>query len=82
MIYPNHTQPLISCIMPTADRRGFVPQAIGYFLRQDYENTDERRAIWQRHLPVNHKLGAIGPLRLQYSVRGPHTGEILLWLPN
>jgi hypothetical protein len=28
--------PLVSCIMPTANRRHFVPQAIQYFLRQDY----------------------------------------------
>ena len=28
--------PLISCIMPTADRRRFVPDAIRYFLRQSY----------------------------------------------
>lgn len=28
--------PLVSCIMPTANRRTFVPQAIRYFLRQDY----------------------------------------------
>jgi glycosyltransferase involved in cell wall biosynthesis len=28
---------LITCIMPTRNRRAFVPQAIGYFLRQDYE---------------------------------------------
>ncbi|HWA27236.1 MAG TPA: glycosyltransferase family A protein, partial [Lacunisphaera sp.] len=28
--------PLVSCLMPTADRRRFVPQAIAYFLRQDY----------------------------------------------
>jgi len=33
-------QPLISCIMPTAGRRRFVPQAIGYFLRQDYPNKE------------------------------------------
>ena len=56
---------LIAYIMPTVGRRRFVPQAIGYFLYQDYENTDERRAIWQRHLLVNHKLGAIDLLRLQ-----------------
>jgi glycosyltransferase involved in cell wall biosynthesis len=31
------TQPLISCIMPTYDRRAFVPRAIDYFLRQSYE---------------------------------------------
>jgi glycosyltransferase involved in cell wall biosynthesis len=28
--------PLISCIMPTYNRRAFVPHAIRYFLRQDY----------------------------------------------
>jgi len=26
--------------MPTADRRAFVPQAIRYFLRQDYGNRE------------------------------------------
>jgi glycosyltransferase involved in cell wall biosynthesis/predicted O-methyltransferase YrrM len=30
-------QPLVSCIMPTADRRAFVGSAVEYFLRQDYE---------------------------------------------
>jgi glycosyltransferase involved in cell wall biosynthesis len=28
--------PLVTCIMPTYDRRLFVPQAIRYFLRQEY----------------------------------------------
>lgn len=28
--------PLVSCIMPTRDRRRFVAQAIRYFMRQDY----------------------------------------------
>ena len=37
---PTVTQPLASCIMPTADRRTFVPQAIAYFLRQDYPNRE------------------------------------------
>ncbi|HKP71555.1 MAG TPA: glycosyltransferase, partial [Pyrinomonadaceae bacterium] len=32
--------PLVSCIMPTADRRAFVPQAIQYFLRQDYPHKE------------------------------------------
>lgn len=32
--------PLVSCIMPTADRRLFVPQAISYFLQQDYANRE------------------------------------------
>ena len=29
--------PLVSCIMPTCNRRRFVPLAIDYFRRQDYE---------------------------------------------
>lgn len=32
--------PLVSCIMPTYNRREFVPLAIRYFLRQDYENKE------------------------------------------
>jgi O-antigen biosynthesis protein len=28
--------PMVSCIMPTMDRRAFVPRAIEYFRRQDY----------------------------------------------
>lgn len=32
--------PLASCIMPTADRRALVPQAIRHFLRQDYLNRE------------------------------------------
>jgi glycosyltransferase involved in cell wall biosynthesis len=31
---------LVSCIMPTYNRRLFVPQAIQYFLRQDYPNKE------------------------------------------
>jgi glycosyltransferase involved in cell wall biosynthesis len=33
-------QPLVSCIMPTANRRPFVPHAIAAFLRQDYANRE------------------------------------------
>jgi glycosyltransferase involved in cell wall biosynthesis len=29
-------RPLVSCIMPTCNRPAFVPQAVHYFLRQDY----------------------------------------------
>ncbi len=32
--------PLVSCLMPTADRRRFIPWAIGYFQRQDYPNRE------------------------------------------
>ena len=30
----------VSCIMPTADRREFVPGAIAYFLNQDYKHKE------------------------------------------
>ena len=32
--------PLVSCIMPTRDRRAFVPQALQQFLRQDWPNAE------------------------------------------
>src|SRR5262245_25668507 len=32
--------PLVSCIMPTRNRRRFASQAIWYFLRQDYPNRE------------------------------------------
>jgi len=33
-------RPLVSCIMPTFDRRAFIPQAVGCFLAQDYPNLE------------------------------------------
>ncbi len=36
----DRTVPLVSCIMPTHNRRLFVPQAIRYFQRQDYPNKE------------------------------------------
>lgn len=39
MISEEHPQ-LISCIMPTYNRRAFVPKAIRYFLRQNYPNKE------------------------------------------
>jgi glycosyltransferase involved in cell wall biosynthesis len=32
--------PLVSCLMPTKNRRHFVPQAIVYYQRQDYSNRE------------------------------------------
>lgn len=32
----DNAPPLVSCVMATADRRAFVPRAVGCFLRQDY----------------------------------------------
>lgn len=37
---PHIAQPLVSCIMPTANRRPYVQQAIHYFLRQDYPHRE------------------------------------------
>ena len=34
--HQTESYPLVSCIMPTANRRTWVPYAIEYFLRQDY----------------------------------------------
>ena len=36
----NSIQPLVSCLMPTYDRRQFVPDAIRYFQRQVYPNKE------------------------------------------
>ena len=33
-------QPLVSCIMPTRNRRFFIKQSIKYFLNQDYANKE------------------------------------------
>ena len=33
-------EPLASCVTPTANRRRFLPQAIHYFLGQDYSNKE------------------------------------------
>ena len=37
---PDSSQPLVSCVMPTADRRLFVPLAIRNFQSQDYTNKE------------------------------------------
>ncbi|MCA9969459.1 MAG: glycosyltransferase, partial [Anaerolineales bacterium] len=37
---PDAAGPLVSCIMPTADRRAFVPRAIACFLRQEYAHRE------------------------------------------
>lgn len=34
------THPLVSCIMPTRDRRAYVARSVEYFLRQDYPATE------------------------------------------
>lgn len=66
--------PLVSCIMPTANRRVFVPWAIDYFMRQDYpekelviidDGTDvvadlvpDDVRVVYQHLQSRHRVGA------------------------
>jgi predicted O-methyltransferase YrrM len=35
-----NSQPLVSCIMPTYNRRPFIPHALEYFFNQDYANRE------------------------------------------
>ncbi|HKV11216.1 MAG TPA: glycosyltransferase, partial [Thermoanaerobaculia bacterium] len=37
---PGPVRPLVSCIMPTFNRRAFIPQAVACFLAQDYPNLE------------------------------------------
>ena len=49
------TTPLVSCIMPTANREKFIPLAIKYFQRQDYPNK-ELVVLDDGNKPVKHLL--------------------------
>ncbi|MDB5121307.1 MAG: hypothetical protein JWN56_2525 [Sphingobacteriales bacterium] len=42
MLFQHNTtpQPLVSCVMPTYNRRKFIPHAIRYFLRQEHQNKE------------------------------------------
>jgi hypothetical protein len=39
-MFASASTPLVSCIMPTYNRRQFIPHAIEYFLNQDYEKRE------------------------------------------
>lgn len=61
--------PLVSCIMPTYNRRKFVPVAVNYFLRQDYPNReliiiDDGNDSVADLLPENHRKCGIRYIRL------------------
>jgi O-antigen biosynthesis protein len=47
--------PLVSCIMPTADRGSFVTRAVTYFLRQDYPSA-ELIVLDDGNDPVGHLM--------------------------
>jgi glycosyltransferase involved in cell wall biosynthesis len=40
MVLQAEGMPLASCIMPTYNRRHFVPNALRYFCRQDYPHKE------------------------------------------
>jgi cellulose synthase/poly-beta-1,6-N-acetylglucosamine synthase-like glycosyltransferase len=54
--------PLVSCIMPTRNRRIFVEQSIKYFLRQDYPRK-ELIVIDDGEDPVADLIPAHGAVR-------------------
>lgn len=69
-------QPLVSCIMPTANRQKYIPFAINYFLNQDYSHreliiVDDGKESIRQLLPENdtikyfytEPLGTIGKKR-------------------
>jgi len=56
--------PLVSCIMPTHNRRAFVPRAIEYFLRQEYANkeliiVDDGTDIISDLIPLDERIHSI-----------------------
>src|SRR5437868_4002655 len=68
------SRPLVSCLMPTADRRRFVPQAIAYFLRQDY--AERELVILDDGLdPIADLVPADPRIRYERLTRRPSLGE-------
>jgi O-antigen biosynthesis protein len=60
-LLPKLAEPLVSCIMPTCDRRAFVPLAVRWFQRQDYSNlelivVDDGGDAIADCLPCDHRI--------------------------
>jgi glycosyltransferase involved in cell wall biosynthesis len=60
---PGPDQPLVSCIMPTRNRRDWMMQAIAYFHRQDY---GERELLIVDDGDVDHGEELRGDLQIRY----------------
>lgn len=58
--------PLVSCIMPTADRIDFIQAAIQYFLQQDYPHK-ELIILDDGRVPVQHVIPSHPAIRYHYS---------------
>ncbi len=61
---------LVSCIMPTADRRAWVAQSIQYFLRQDYQNrelivVDDGSDLIKDLIPADPRIRYVSLIRKQ-----------------
>jgi len=82
-------EPLVSCIMPTANREKFIPLAIDNFLKQDYNNSelviiDDGAQSVSSLIPNNSKIryfytepiGTIGVKR-NYAIEKAN-GEIIM----
>lgn len=68
------TQPQVSCIMPTANRRKFVPLAIRYFQAQDYENK-ELIILDSGRMPVEDLVPDIDNIKYQRIAPGTVLGK-------
>ncbi|HEX6463610.1 MAG TPA: glycosyltransferase, partial [Vicinamibacterales bacterium] len=65
---PAVAEPLVTCIMPTCDRRAFVPGAVACFLAQDYPNlelivVDDGSDPVRDILPADHRINYVRPPR-------------------
>lgn len=88
---PPDELPLVSCLMPTYNRRAFLPHAIRYFLRQDYPHKEliilddgpdsvadlipDHPAIRYSRLPKKITLGA----KLNRACELAHGPVLALW---
>jgi glycosyltransferase involved in cell wall biosynthesis len=66
--------PLVSCIMPTADRRPYVAEAVAAFLAQDYPRR-ELIVLDEGHDPVADLMPADARVRYQRIPRGQSLGR-------
>lgn len=86
-------KPKVSCIMPTADRHNLLPMAIGYFLRQSYDNKElivlddgkkDARSLVPNHPQIRYKYvegkASIGAKRNRCCELA--TGEIIVHLDD
>lgn len=67
--------PIVSCVMPTADRAPFVPQAIECFLAQDFPSR-ELVVLDSGNEPIDHLLPADPRIRYERAAPSLKLGEL------